>query len=81
MSDRERRREEAERTSVLKRGLTEAQRDTLESLERFGWSLKFLRKAPFQPGVAVLKNPDTGRFATISEDGTLDEDPPAHFRQ
>ena len=81
MPDRERRRTEAERISALKQQLTDEQRDTLGQLERFGWSLKFVRRPPFQPRVAVLENPDTHRFAILSEDGRLDENPDGDFRE
>ncbi len=80
MPDRERRKTEHELISALKRDLTEEQRDTLSQLERFGWTLKFVRHPPFQEPVAVIMNPDTHRFAVIEANGTLDEKSTLLFR-
>ena len=80
MPDRERRKTEQELISALKRDLTEDQRDTLSQLERFGWTLKFVRHPPFQDPTAVIMNPDTHTFAVIDADGKLDEKSALHFR-
>lgn len=80
MPDRERRKTEHELISALKRDLTDDQRDTLTQLERFGWTLKFVRHPPFQEPTAVILNPDTRRFAVIGADGKLDEQASLLFR-
>ena len=80
MPDRERRKTEKELVTALKRELNDAQRDTLSQLERFGWTLKFVRRPPFQEGVGVIKNPDTQRFAVIEVDGSLNENSSLLFR-
>ena len=78
-TDHDRRQDLQLRESALKRGITEEQLDTLQTLERFGWSLKFVRKTPAGP-MACVHDPDKNKLAVISPDGTLDENPPATFR-
>ena len=53
--------------------------DTLVTLERFGWSLKFVRQTPAGP-LAVVHDPDKNRLAVIEIDGRLNEDKPPTFR-
>lgn len=71
----DRRLREQLRSSELKRELNEAQLDTLHTLERFGWHLKFIRHPAGQAQLVVLQDPDTGKFAVLGEDGELDENP------
>lgn len=71
----DRRLQEQQRSFELKRELNEAQLDTLHTLERFGWHLKFIRHPPGQAQLVVLQDPDTGKFAVLGEDGELDENP------
>lgn len=82
MPDRERRKSDAdhERASALKRELNDDQRDTLAQLERFGWTLKFVRHPLFQEPVGVIMNPDTHTFAVIEPNGTLNEQAGLSFR-
>ncbi len=63
------------RSSELKRRLNGAQLSTLNTLERFGWDLKFIRSMPGAPDLVVLHDPDTRRFAVLDADGELDENP------
>jgi len=63
---------------TLKRQLNPAQQATLHTLEQFGWQLKFIRRPEKGPQLAVLQDPDTGRFAILLEDGELDENPVWH---
>ena len=65
-----------ELSSVLKRELTAAQLSTLNTLERFGWELKFIRRAPER--IAVLFDPDARKYAILDEHGNLDENPVFH---
>ena len=73
-----RRAETPQQSSALKRQLNEAQQATLNTLERFGWQLKFIRRPPGQPPLVVLQDPDTRKFAVLDEDGELDENPVWH---
>jgi hypothetical protein len=76
----ERRKSERAPSSVLKRDLNEAQRTTLMGLEQFGWELKFVRRKPFQPSVAVVFDGDRKHFAVLEPDGTLNESPGFEIR-
>lgn len=75
MTEMERRKAQKELSSVLKRSLNEAQLGTLQGLEHFGWELKFVRRKPFQPSVAVVFDGDRKKFAVLEEDGSLNESP------
>jgi hypothetical protein len=75
MSEAERRKAERELSSVLKRQLNPDQLETLRGLESFGWELKFIRRKPFQPPVAVIFDGDRKNFAVLEPDGTLNEHP------
>jgi hypothetical protein len=61
--------------SVLKRNLNGAQLATLNTLERFGWSIKFVRHVPGTGPKVVLHDPDTHKYAVLDADGVLDENP------
>ena len=58
---------------VLKRELNEAQLETLCDLEKFGWELKFVRRKPFEPGVAVVMDSNLRSSAVLEPDGSLNE--------
>lgn len=75
----ERRTEQQLRERTLKLGINDAQMDTLMTLERFGWSLKFVRATPAGP-LAVVHDPDKQRLVVIEIDGRLNEDSPPPFR-
>lgn len=75
----DRRHAERERSSVLKRQLNDAQLATLNTLERFGWEIKFIRRTP-EGKVAVLFDPDVRKYAVLGDDGELDESPAITFR-
>jgi hypothetical protein len=66
-------------TRALKLGIKDEQMDTLNTLERFGWSLKFVRATPAGP-MAVVHDPDHNKLAVIEPDGKLNENPATHFR-
>ena len=80
-TDIERRKQQKELSSVLKRDLNDAQLTTLQGLEQFGWELKFVRRKPFQTPVAVVFDGDRKNFAVLEPDGTLNEDPAFEIRQ
>ena len=75
----DRRHDYQQRESALKRGISEDQLDTFLTLERFGWSLKFIRETPAGK-IAVVHDPDKNKFAVIYPDGRLDENPTEKFR-
>ena len=75
----DRRNAEKERSAALKRQLNDAQLATLNTLERFGWEIKFIRHAPAGK-LSVLFDPDTRKYAVLGEDGELDENPKITFR-
>lgn len=54
--------------------LTDAQRAAINQLEMFGWYLSFVRRPLFKPVVPILKDEDSGRYASLEADGTLNED-------
>jgi hypothetical protein len=61
--------------SALKREINGAQLATLNTLERFGWNLRFVRRNPGVPPLVVLHDPDTHKFAVLDAEGELDENP------
>ena len=75
----ERRNAEKERSALLKRQLNDAQLATLNTLERFGWEIKFIRRTPGGK-LPVLFDPDTRKYALLGDDGELDENPAVTFR-
>ena len=80
MDHSERRSAQPHSSRELRQELSEAQRDTLGELERYGWELKFVRKPLFQPLIPVLYDPDRRGYAILEEDGTLNEHPPFSIR-
>jgi hypothetical protein len=64
-------------SGVLKRELNPSQLATLNTLERFGWELKFIRSEPANK-LAVLFDPDLRKYALLGTDGELQENPVFH---
>jgi hypothetical protein len=60
---------------VLKREINGAQLATLNTLERFGWDLQFIRHEHGKPSLVVLHDPDTRKLAVLDADGELVENP------
>lgn len=75
----DRREELAQREYALKRNINEEQMCTLLTLERFGWTLKFVRKSPLGP-LAAVYDPEKRTLAIIEPDGRLNEQPHLVFR-
>ena len=75
----DRRHEDVQRESALKRSINEDQMLTLQVLERFGWTLKFVRKSKAGP-LAAVYDPDKRVLAIIEPDGVLNENPQLAFR-
>jgi hypothetical protein len=65
---------------MLKRELNAVQLETLQGLENFGWELKFIRRKPFQPKIAVVFDGDRKKFAVLELDGRLNENPDLEIR-
>ena len=79
-TEMERRKAQKALSGVLKRELNEAQLETLQALEHFGWELKFIRRKPFQPPMAVVFDGDREKFGVLELDGTLNENPGLKIR-
>jgi hypothetical protein len=80
MNDAANRRKAARELSAsLKRQLNDAQLATLNTLERFGWEIKFIRRLP-SGNMVVLFDPDAKKYAILGEQGDLDENPKIVFR-
>ena len=75
----DRRHEQYVRENSLKRVITDDQFGTLLTLERFGWTLKFVRETPAGP-LAAVHDPDKHRLAVIEPDGQLNENSSINFR-
>src|SRR3546814_15100756 len=75
MYGRERRQSSELDTKALREGLTAAQLNALETLEHFGWTLRFVRKPMFRDPIPVLFHRDGKRYVVLEADGTLDETP------
>jgi hypothetical protein len=75
----DRRQEELQRESALKRNINADQWMTLRVLEGFGWTLKFVRKSKEGP-LAAVYDPEKHHLAIIEPDGTLNENPQIVFR-
>lgn len=80
MSENDRRRDERLAAAKLRSELNADQRLTLNELERFGWELKFIRRPPFQPSIAVVFDGDRKTYAVLRADGTLDQNPGFEIR-
>ena len=76
----ERRATDETNTLRLRKQLNESQLITLNSLESFGWELKFIRRPLFQDPVPVVFDADRNRFAILQNDGSLDEEPGIDIR-
>jgi hypothetical protein len=70
MEKKERRKSAHAIQQAMKRELNEAQLSTLNSLEPFGWELKFVRRPMFQLPVAIVFDGDRKTFAVLELDGS-----------
>lgn len=64
----------------LRDGLTPQQLATLETLEYFRWTLRFVRRPLFHDPVPVVVHPDGQRFAVLEADGSINESPDIKLR-
>lgn len=63
----------------LREGLT-PQQQAVETLEFFGWQLRFVRRPLFRDPVPVLFERAGKRYVVVRADGTLDESQPLELR-
>ena len=75
MYGRERRRSHDADQAALRAALTPAQREALPLLERFGWTLRFVRRPLFQDPVPILFDREGRRWVTLEPDGSINESP------
>ena len=74
--EHERRRDtEASIDVGLRRGLTDRQLATLDTMSHFGWTLRFVRRPMFLPPIPVAFDRNRQRYVVIEPDGGVDEDP------
>ena len=57
----------------LRAGLTAEQRQAVETLEHFGWRLRFVRRPLFRDPIPVLFDRAGERYVVLQPDGSLDE--------
>lgn len=55
----------------VKDHLNDAQQAELQTIQGFGWSLKFIRRPLFQERVVVVTSPDGSSIGILEEDGRL----------
>lgn len=72
MSDAERRLPATD-AAALRRGLTPEQVSAAETLEHFGWQLRFVRRPLFRDPIPVLFDRSGERYVVLQPDGSLDE--------
>lgn len=64
----------------VKNYLNDAQQAELNTIEGFGWNLKFIRRPLFQETVVVVTNPDGSSIGILEEDGRLNLEPNIKIR-
>jgi hypothetical protein len=57
----------------LRLGLTAEQAQAVETLEHFGWQLRFVRRPLFRDPIPVLFDRGGQRYVVLQPDGSLDE--------
>ncbi|MDQ2701896.1 MAG: hypothetical protein M3Y70_03590 [Pseudomonadota bacterium] len=76
------RRGDAEAVSdvALRRGLSDRQLATLDTMSNFGWTLRFVRRPMFLPPIPVAFDRNRQRYVVVEPDGSVDEDPDLQVR-
>jgi hypothetical protein len=64
----------------LRRGLTQQQLHTLDTMSHFGWELHFVRRPMFLPPVPVAFDRNRERFVVVEPDGSIDDAPRLSLR-
>lgn len=57
----------------MRLGISPQQKEAVETLEHFGWTLRFVRKPLFRDAIPVLFDRSGDRYVILRSDGTLDE--------
>jgi len=65
----------------LKDHLNADQLAQLVTIEKFGWSLKYIRRPLFQECVVVVVNPDGSSIGVLERDGRLNLEPDIETRE
>ena len=60
--------------------LTEEQKDALNNLERFGWSIQYIRRPAFQQVQILLSNDNGKTIGLLEEDGRINTNPDTAIR-
>ncbi|UQY87557.1 hypothetical protein LQE85_19115 [Stenotrophomonas rhizophila] len=60
-------------SAALRAGLNDEQRQAVDTLEHFGWSLRFVRRPLFRDPIPVLFDRAGERYVVVQPDGSLDE--------
>ncbi len=68
-------------TEQLRKGLSQQQNATLDTMHAFGWELKFVRRKLFQPPIPVVFDRKRERLAVVEVDGNINESPGFQIRQ
>ena len=61
--------------------LNDAQQAQLNTIEGFGWSLKYIRRPLFQESVVVVTDPNGTSLGILEEDGRLNLEPTIKLRK
>lgn len=61
--------------------LNDAQLAELNTIERFGWNLKYIRRPLFQETVVVVMDPDGSSMGRLEDDGRLNLEPNIETRK
>lgn len=80
MYGRERRRAHSVDPAGLRDGLPPAQARALQTLEQFGWTLRFVRRPMFLDPVPVAFDREGRKWVVIEPDGRLNENPGFQIR-
>lgn len=80
MPEAQRRRPFSPPIYALRKQLNSRQLDTLLTLERVGWELKFIRRPPNVEPIAVVFDGNREHYAVLCNDGTLNEEPGFEIR-
>lgn len=59
--------------AALRHGLTAEQLSAVQTLEHFGWQLRFVRRPLFRDPIPVLFDRSGERYVVLLADGSLDE--------
>lgn len=78
--DKEKRQGQPAIPDNLQRYLNENQMHALENVERFGCTLKFVRRPALKKAIPVLLGPDGKKMGVLEESGNIEWEPALEFR-